>query len=316
MAGVAIGMCTYRRPEQVVEAVRAALQQLDGLDAGDGARVIVVDNEASGSGRDALAAVDDTRLHVAVEPTPGISAARNRVLSEARTLGIGRLAFIDDDELPTQSWLTTLLATMDAHQAAAVAGPVVSLFTEDADPWVVAGGFFDRAHRAGLATGTSIPEAATNNLLLDLAVVERLGLRFSTDLGLTGGEDSRFTRELTSGGGTMVWCAEAGVTEVVPADRATRGWVLRRAMSFGNSRALQAMSQDASAGARVRLVAGGASRLVAGGGRAVAGVASRQVRHQGRGLRTAMTGAGMLLGASGFAYREYARDGRHVVRNR
>ncbi|MDG5711871.1 hypothetical protein N0Z45_19695, partial [Acinetobacter baumannii] len=77
----------------------------------------------------------------------------------------------------------------------------------------------------------------TTNLLLSGPVVRRLGLRFDERFGLSGGEDSLFTRALTGAGQRIVWCAEASVLEDVPADRATRSWVCRRALSSGNTAA-------------------------------------------------------------------------------
>ena len=93
----------------------------------------------------------------------------------------------------------------------------MSRFAETPDPWIAAGRFFDRRR---LPTGTDLEVAATNNLLLDLAVVRRLGLRFDAAFGLSGGSDTLFTRELVASGERMVWCDEAIVYDIVPTDRA------------------------------------------------------------------------------------------------
>ena len=63
------------------------------------------------------------------------------------------------------------------------------IFLGPLDPWIAAGAFFDNKHKV---SGTVMPAAATNNLLLDLAVVRRHGLRFDNRFGLIGGGDERF----------------------------------------------------------------------------------------------------------------------------
>jgi hypothetical protein len=40
----------------------------------------------------------------------------------------------------------------------------------------------------------------------------------------------------------------------------------------------------------------------------VFGLATRNIRHRARGLRTVYRGAGMVSGALGIVYQEYARD--------
>ena len=81
-----------------------------------------------------------------------------------------------------------------SSDAAAVVGPVQSEFTGELDPWIAAGAFFQRRR---LATGTPVEVAATNNLLLDLETVRRLDLRFDPRFGVSGAEDTYFTRTLS-----------------------------------------------------------------------------------------------------------------------
>ena len=73
----------------------------------------------------------------------------------------------------------------------------------------------------------------------------------------------------------LVWCDEAVVTDVVPASRATRSWVLRRALRSGNGwvRVALAMAPTAAARVRVRvgLTARGSLRAAGGGARMALG---------------------------------------------
>ncbi|WP_136313211.1 glycosyltransferase family 2 protein [Actinomyces procaprae] len=222
-----VAVCTYRRPERVVGLLPRLLAQLQELPGAD-ARVVVVDNDAAGSARARILAdgglCADGPVHVVVESTPGLAAARNRALSEAVERDL--LVFIDDDELPGDGWLTSLVETYRQTGAAGVTGPVESVFERRPDPWVAAAPVFRRTRRP---TGTPVRSAATNNLLLDMAAVRRLGLEFDQRFAFTGGEDTFFTRALTAHSGTLAWCDEAVVTEAVPPERATREWVLTRA---------------------------------------------------------------------------------------
>ena len=73
--------------------------------------------------------------------------------------GAQLLVFVDDDERPSTDWLADLLATYDAHGApAAVVGAVISDYEAEPEPWIAAGGFFDRRR---LPTGTVVDVAAT-----------------------------------------------------------------------------------------------------------------------------------------------------------
>lgn len=306
---VAVAMLTYRRPLDVAAAVPLLLEQAaDVADLCD-VRIIVVDNDAAGTAREAVASVGSSSVHYVVEPEPGISAARNRALDEAS--GSDFIVFIDDDERPGPGWLRALIETQCRTSAQAVAGRVVSQFDGPLDPWIEAGGFLARGHRTGLHTGTPIADAATNNLLLDLPAVNLLGLRFDADFGLSGGEDSLFVRTFAARGALVVWCAEAVVTDRVPVARMNRRWVVRRAFSHGNTAGrVAAALHSGPLGTpitRAATAARGATRILSGSARFGLGLMTRSMPAQARGVRTAARGAGMVSSAVGYVYQEYRR---------
>ncbi len=318
---VAVAVLTYRRPADIEALVPMLLAQSRGLPAPDSAYVLVVDNDPTGGARPVVTPHAAPDLRYVVETEPGISAARNRALREASDADL--LVFIDDDERPTEAWLAALVGTQRRYGAAAVAARVASQIDGTPDRWITAGGFFDRRHRVDVPTGTAIDTAATNNLLLDLRVVRRLGLRFDSGFGLSGGEDSLFTRGLTGSGETMVWCAEAVVTESVPALRLTRRWVLLRSVSSGNSAVRVDLRLAAGAreraSVRSRYLTAGVARVLAGLVRAAGGYlldaagGRSGARHQARGMRAAARGAGMAAGALGWTYHEYRRTDTPAV---
>ena len=334
-----IAMLTYRRNDYLAQVIPELLAQADDVcDAQTTASVLIVDNDpqagaravveaaraalggeqpeaAESSGAADLDAAATSRLVYVHEPEPGIVAGRNRALSQAH--GSDALVFIDDDEIPSPGWLKALVSTWRAQGCAAVTGPTPPTFEIDPSAWVVASGAFDSWEAAD---GAQVRSADTGNLLLDLAVVEGLGLRFDPRYGLTGGEDSLFTRQLTRAGGVIRFAAGAVVTKRVPAARARRTWVLERSLRSGSSWArvrIDTAAPDGGASgrlARLRLRLGyGAKGLAkAGIDGARAGVARIRgdVPAQARYEVSSRGGLGMVVGALGVHVREYGRPRR------
>lgn len=300
---VVVAALTFRRPEDLAALLPTLADQAER--SPEDVSVLIVDNDPdAGAAGQVEAFGRGVRYRHAAQP--GIAAARNAALDAAGDADL--LVFIDDDERPVADWLDLLLTTYRGSRPAAVVGPVVSEYAVEPDAWVQAGRFFDRRR---MPTGTETTVAATNNLLLDLAVVRAAGLRFDERFGLTGGSDTLFTRALHAAGGRLVWCDEAVVTDVVPANRVTREWVLRRAYRSGNSDALTSLALTRGAAQRAllraRLVGRGGVRVLGGSASLALGRLGRRLDLEARGRRTVARGAGMLAGTVGTAYVEYKR---------
>lgn len=309
---VLVAILTYKRPEELGLALPLVLRQAFELAQRSSvttAEVLVVDNDPAMTARVVVERFADPRLRYVVEPEAGISAARNRALDEAANSNL--LVFIDDDERPQTGWLEALVTTWARTNPAAVMGMVVSQLPANMDPWVRAGSFFWRPTRE---TGTAISTAATNNLLIDLDQVRTIGLRFDPALGLSGGEDNLFSRQLVMAGGRIVWCHEALVLDFVPSNRTSRRWVLARSWSHGNTSIVTDLRFAENLRVRVRVrilgLSRGLLRISAGIPRWLAGLVLNSYRHQARGLRTAYRGAGMIAGSLGIVYQEYSRAPR------
>ncbi|WP_415504902.1 glycosyltransferase family 2 protein, partial [Actinomyces slackii] len=266
-----IAIPTYRRPEAVGRALAGALEQAEAqvelrADGVREAEVLVIDNDPEASGRDvveqAARGAGRARVCYVVEPSPGVTAVRNRALDE--TGGSDLLIFIDDDEEPEPGWLAALVGLWRETGCQAAAGPVIPVYEREPDVWVRAGEFFVRR---SWPTGTVRPVAASNCLLLDLGFVRRAGLRFDEAFGATGGEDTLFTRRLVAAGGVIRWCAEARVRDHVPASRLDHAWILRRQRSHAATAVrvdLALAGPGVQAGIRLRAAAGGAARIAVG----------------------------------------------------
>ena len=214
LPAVAVGVPTYRRPDVLPGLIAALREQADDLLGRNGeppvarsVRIVVADNDPARSAEPtvtALASAPDgsgAEVRYAGEPLPGIAAVRNRLLEETADQDL--LLSLDDDERPRPGWARHLVRTWQRTGAAFVAGRVVPEYAGEVDPWLLAGRFFVRRQ---LPTGTAVPFAAGGNMLLDLHQVRASGVRYRDDFGLSGGEDTVFTKELHASGRAVV-CA-------------------------------------------------------------------------------------------------------------
>lgn len=298
-----IGVLTFRRNDELLLAIPPLLREAESVVPP--ATILIIDNDPAAGAQATMAPLAPHGVRYVHEPAPGIAAARNRALREANARF---LVFIDDDMHPETGWLAAMLHTQQTTGAAVVAGPVFPEYEVEPDAWMKAGRFFVRRR---MPTGTPLEVAASGNMLLDLEQINACGLQFDHRFGLLGGSDYMFTRTLARRGVLMVWCDEAVTFDRVPVTRMTREWVLRRAFRSGNSQILVSLALRHSRlerfAVRARATVGGIARIVAGIVRHAAGVVSGSLVHRARGRRLQHRGAGMLAGAFGHAYVEYAR---------
>lgn len=299
-----VAVLTYRRNESL-PALLAELE-MQTQSVVPRAETLVIDNDPDGGAADVVAHWSGRGVRYVHEPRPGISAARNRALTEAD--GADLLAFLDDDELPSAGWLAHLIGAWQSWGCAAVVGPVPARLLGPVDPWVAGSKMFDRDRHP---SGTQMVEAATGNLLLDLRQVRALGLRFDERFGLTGGEDTLFTRELVRRGGQIRWCDEAEAVESVPAERLTRDWVLSRNFRCGSSWSRVELQLAGTAARRGWWRAVLTARAAAKTGLAAVQLLLSLVRADTAGRARAVcimaSYAGLLVGAFGHGHEEYAR---------
>jgi glycosyltransferase involved in cell wall biosynthesis len=299
-----VAVLTYRRTDLLPELLAALDAQADAVSPR--ATVLLVDNDPDASAAEVALAWAGHGVRYVHEPRPGISAARNRALAEAA--GADVLVFLDDDELPSPTWLASLIRAWRAWGCAAVAGPVPARLLGPVDPWVAGSRIFDRSRRA---TGTRLPGAGAGNLLLDLRQVSSLGLAFDERFGLTGGEDTLFTHQLVHGGAEIRWCDEAEAVESIPAERLTRSWVLQRSFRSGSSWSRAEVHIADGAAARWWLRSVLTARAMARAGQAslalLAALVRRDVAARARAECTVVSYAGLVVGAFGYVREEYAR---------
>jgi glycosyltransferase involved in cell wall biosynthesis len=228
---ITVCICTYQRPQLLARLLKALeCQQTAGLFTYS---VTVVDNDRCETGRRTVedaAASGSVPVQYYVEPEQNISLARNRAVRNAKGTHI---AFLDDDERPIDTWLLLLYRTCRDCAADGALGPVKPEFPAPPPAWIVKGRICERPSHA---TGTILrhyTDTRTGNVLFDRRLFDGEEHPFDPRFGRTGGEDTDFFRRMLSRGRTFVWCNEAEAYEMVPPERLTRSYYLRRALLRG-----------------------------------------------------------------------------------
>jgi len=193
----------------------------------------VADNDPAQSAQQLVAELASTSavpLKYCSESQPNIALARNKAVQYAEG---DFIAFIDDDEFPTEDWLWNLFKTCMALGVDGILGPVKPSFESEPPKWVKRGKFFDRPT---FETGYKVnwDEARTGNVLFKREILNSVDIPFRSEFA-TAGEDVDFFRRMIEKGHTFIWCNEAVAYEVVPASRCTRSYLLKRALLRGSN---------------------------------------------------------------------------------
>ncbi len=226
---VDVCICSYRRPE--IAATLAAVSRQEGLEA-IRVRVVVADNTATGEMRHTVleaAAKHALDLLYVSAPADNISIARNACLEAARADWV---AFLDDDEIPSPTWLKALLDEAARAHWDVVLGPVKAVYCGGTPSWIRQGDFNSTAP---VWVRGKIRTAYTGNVLFRRDFACRLGLRFRPELGKCGGEDEDFFSRYFDAGGRIGFARDALVFEPVPRGRASMGWLMKRNFRAGQS---------------------------------------------------------------------------------
>ncbi|MHC5655779.1 glycosyltransferase family 2 protein [Stappia sp. ICDLI1TA098] len=217
---VCVAICTCDRHEPL----RQALHSLARQSVGTGLRVIVVDNGRVSARRVAAEFSDVFDLVYDRVSEPGLTAVRNRSLRLALESGAEFVACLDDDERADDDWLEAHLEAADRTGADIQIGPIAPVYLAPPPGWIVSGGFFVE----------DCESPTTANLLLRLSCLpEDEADWFQPDYAATGGEDYELITRLCSQGARYGSAAGARVRDVVPADRLTLRFMLRRGLRDG-----------------------------------------------------------------------------------
>lgn len=235
-------ICTRNRSELFAQTCEALLATGDRR---TGWELIVVDNASTDDTVERARALQRSSprpMAVVREATVGLSAARNAGVLHARGQII---AFLDDDALPSGSWLTALLQVLQEDRVYAAGGPVEPRFTSRPPAW-----FSDRflpyltvwdlGPEPLYLTYNEYPRGA--NMAFRREAFDRFGL-FSPHLGrkarsLLSCEEIELCLRIERGGGLIAYAPRARVAHLVDGKRVTRRWLEQRFRAQGASEAI------------------------------------------------------------------------------
>jgi glycosyltransferase involved in cell wall biosynthesis len=235
MIEISIIIPTYLRPDMLTRSVNSCLAQTGVTMPYE---IVVVDNDPKGSGRtvtEQLAAAASVPIRYVHEPRPGISHARNSGIANSR----GRyIAWLDDDEEAEPGWLAAFLTTMAASDADVVVGPCYPHLPGASD-------YAKRVYTrdARVPTGTRLWNwSKLNGLFNKERCFGDNPAPFDLWLGLAGGGDTLFYRQLIRSGRKIIWSTDAAIWETIPPDRVAPRYVLRRRFHHGQITTLVRMA--------------------------------------------------------------------------
>ena len=239
---VDVVLCTRNRSRSLAAACEAILEQDYPPERW---RLLIVDSASTDDTfavASSLAARHPERVVVRRERRPGHSRARNAGV--AGSVG-DVVAFTDDDALPAQDWLRSLVATLARDGADAAGGPVEARIEGQLPPW------FLPVYLIYLAIWRP-PEGTRRlvyneyprgvNLAFRRAAFARFGL-FDPSLGLRPGrplycEETELCLRVERGGGLVVYSPRSTVVHCVEAARLTERWLYGRYFAQGRSEAV------------------------------------------------------------------------------
>ena len=303
-----IAMCvlTFKRPVGL-ERTLLSLGRLELPGPDDTLRIVVVDNDPAGSGRDiveAAAAQLPYPVEYVIETKSGEPHARNRAIEVAGD--VEAIGWMDDDEVPVPNWLSSMVTTMRATNADVLQGPVVPVFEEEPAPWVIEGRYFQRTPAEGFRHGEPFP----HNWARGSGCFVRTSLYTDPEpynplWGLKGGPDRGFFERVHLRGARFVWCEEAAVDDYVPATRVNSKWLVIRRYREGTTRSLLLRYElNASLGRRLLRGADGLFTVVKGVGQLILALPRGHIARLDA-LRRIAFGIGIAVGAVGVSYEEY-----------
>lgn len=290
---VSIVVPTFRREAYLGPLFDALKQQI--AEQSGRVEVVLVDNSPEGSAAQVAAGAPEFVRYVH-EPKAGVAHARNRGVAEARGTHV---VFLDDDELPAPGWLSAFAAAADRGVAVAF-GAIEPAYEEQ--PAASLRQPLDRvfSRRLPAAAGADVSAlrayAGSGNSMFRRDVLARVTPPFDPTFN-AGGEDVWLFRHLVDDHGiALIWCPDALVQELVPARRATIGFLRGRRFSDGQLRCVVESGAGGVRGAArvVFWMAAGAAQLV------LHGIAALALRPFSAALSTrfqldAVGGAGKLL---------------------
>jgi glucosyl-dolichyl phosphate glucuronosyltransferase len=234
---LSVVVCTYNRYDVLPNAVDSLLRQRQQLEVGS-IEVIVVDNspDQENAARFGTRFAHKPGIRYLLEPTPGLSHARNVGVAHARA---GVVAFVDDDAVAAPDWAAHILHAFEAFEgrAGVVGGRVLPRWISKRPPWLTDDllGYLSILDWGGQTRPLRSHEWLVGcNIAFDKQILSSVG-GFSRALGRAGAglallsnEEIEVIEKIQAAGFVALYCPDALLHHVIDPSRLTRTWFRRR----------------------------------------------------------------------------------------
>lgn len=300
--GIVVCIPCFRRPQHL----RLTLDSLVSQRTPRSFAVVMVENDAAGRESAPVASeyLGDGRLQgvCLVEKRQGNCQAINAAFETAQALfpAATRFLMIDDDEIASPDWLELMVRTAEATGADVVGGPVLPVFEDGSKPWLAR----HPAFRPAYDYSGAVPLIyGCGNCLITRGAFERFDRpAFDLRFNFLGGGDCDFFVRCRDAGMIFHWTAEAVITETVPQNRTSLGWIAKRGLRIGAINYRVQVKAAQSAGGRARVFAQMLGRLPLSLVRSARLLATSKAVVA---MHPALVALGSMLAAFGFAPKPY-----------
>lgn len=225
-----VAICTYKRPLLLPALLRIVAAQIAKLPPEYQVRVVVIDNDPASSAREQVSLfMGAMQLTYSHQPTQGVGHARNMAFSMVRA---GEwLIFFDDDQIPCENWLLSLLCAPDRFEADIFVGPVRPILAPGYPEWAEGAWAWGRPE---YADGQTRDHAGFGNIMLSPEALDSPACRVAPPFLQGPGEDTSVTKALSELGFRIAHVLAAAALEPVTEDRMTVSWVVARHRTAGS----------------------------------------------------------------------------------
>lgn len=232
MMNISICICTRKRKEGLKKLLESFEKMR--MPSNTNIRVIVVENNIENFSESIIKEFSsESRFKTSyyLETRQGISYARNRSVKEAH--GSDFCCFVDDDQVVDTDWLVELVKCQREFNSDGVWGPNPPLFNRDV-PDYIRKFYTPETYDYGIV----VHKAATNCLLLRKMFLDSINGPFDIRLNFSGGEDGHLTSLVSGKGGIIRFSPNAIAYEIIPDNRTTIKYVLKRTYRISNTELL------------------------------------------------------------------------------
>jgi succinoglycan biosynthesis protein ExoM len=230
MTNVSICICTRKRQDEL----KRLLDSIENINVPNDIKikVVIVENDLEKCSENIVkkfSLKSKFSINYFLEPNQGLSFARNRSIKEAGEYDF--CCFTDDDQIVDSNWLIELLNCQKEFNADGVSGSTPPIFLKKVPVYI-----HNYHTRKIFSYGTIIEAANTGCLLLRKEYLDLIDGPFDKRLNFTGGEDVYLTYLITNMGGVIRYNPNAIAFEIIPENRTTIKYVIKRTYRIANSR--------------------------------------------------------------------------------